>query len=37
VPVGNKAAGIATTNNVFRILVNILIKNLLTTAIEEKI
>jgi len=31
VPVGNKAAGIATTNNIFRILLNILIKNILTT------
>jgi len=31
IPVGNKTAGIATTNNVFRILLNILIKNVLTT------
>ncbi|MHA1581119.1 MAG: hypothetical protein ACTSYM_01230 [Candidatus Baldrarchaeia archaeon] len=35
VPVGGKAAGIATTNNLFRILINILIKNLLTTTLEE--
>jgi len=33
-PVGDKAAGIATTNNVFRILLNVLIKNILAT-IEE--
>lgn len=31
VPVGDKAAGIATTNNIFRIMLNILIKNILTT------
>lgn len=34
-PVGDKAVGIATTNNVFRILLNVLIRNVLAT-IEEK-
>jgi len=30
-PVGDKAVGIATTNNVFRIMLNVLIKNIIAT------